>query len=162
MVSSVMQELQHELQLGQRPLQALSQQQRATFHWLLLTLPEDLTAHAELESLSQPTPIPYGDPLAGWLAEARPAHTLALADHHYEDANQQAEAVAAGDLCQARLIQVLRPQPLMARLLDHPALDADVTANLAPWLAARVAGGKSQMLGALNAAIELAEHHYAA
>ena len=155
--------INHELQLGQQPLHALSAEQRATFHWLLLALPQDLTARAALEAELVPTPRPYGDALAQWQAEARPAHCLTIQPHHYPDADAQGQAVAALDLCQSRLLQALRPQPLVARTeLDAP-LPVAVRDNLPLWRQQQLEGRVVASIGALEAAVELAAiHHQAA
>lgn len=154
--------INHELQLGQQPLQALSAERRATFHWLLLALPQDLTSRAALEAQSVATPRPYGDPLPQWQAEARSAHSLTIQPHHYRDADAQGEAVAELDLCQSRLLQVLRPQPLVARGEVNAPLPLAIRDSLPLWRQQQLEGRVMATIEALDAAVELATMHHQA
>lgn len=126
--------ISHELLLGQQPLQALSQQQRATFHWLLATLPADLTRHAELESHSLTVPALSNPLLAQLQGQCLPLNRLFAADDDWLKADEHSQTLANDGLAQCRLLQTLQSPPLVPYHDDHSrSLPADVTTNLAPW-----------------------------
>lgn len=126
--------ISHELALGQQPLQALSQQQRATFHWLLATLPADLTRHAALESHSLAAAA-LKDPLLAQLqGQCLPLNHLFAADDDWSKADEHSLALATDGLAQCRLLQALQSPPLVAYDQDRSGqLQAEIHANLAPW-----------------------------
>ena len=126
--------ISHELALGQQPLLALSQQQRATFHWLLATLPEDLTRHTALESHSL-APMPLKDPQLEQLQrQSMPLNRLFATANDWLKADEHGLTLAHNGLAQCRLLQALQSPPLVAYSDDHSHnLPADVTTNLAPW-----------------------------
>lgn len=134
MQSNPVSAINHELALGQQPLQALNQQQRATFHWLLATLPTDLTRHASMESLSL-APAPLKDPLLEQLqAQCQPLNHLFANDYDWPRADEHGHTLVNDGLAQCRLLQALQPPPLVAYGDDRSGqLSAEIHTNLAPW-----------------------------
>lgn len=152
--------INHEICLGQLPLQALSQQQRATFHWLLATLPTDLSRRAPLEC-DHLAVAPLSDPLLSELEQqALPLNHLFASGDDWLRAEEQSLSAATDGLAQCRLLQALTPPPLVAYSQQQSGqLPTEILDNLEPWQQQRQQ--PLPEIPALPAILELAAQHVA-